>query len=173
MWVETKPNCQSPLQKLNVDNTWQKHKELYITFLKFCPILLYFFSLCQIFLLGLSEKTSFLLELGQVSFTYEFVDIFRNSKHFSNHDVNIKQCSSVTSTKFNGFCVSSILYSSFQSKFDFRNLSTLPISCFLNKLTFLSQNWYFFPRKLKHHWKSREQMKIFKESSSKYFGTFY
>ena len=82
VWVETQPSCQSPLQKLNVDNTWQKRKELYITFLKFCPIFLYLFSLCQIFLLGLSEERSFLLELGPVSFTLEFVDIFRNFKAF-------------------------------------------------------------------------------------------
>ena len=42
--------------------------------------------------------------------------------------------------------VSTILYPCFRSKFDFRELSALPISCFLNELTFLSQNQYFLDK---------------------------
>ena len=40
-------------------------------------------------------------------------------------------------------CVSTIFYLCCRSKFDFIKLSTLPISWFLNELTFLSQNGYF------------------------------
>ena len=43
-------------------------------------------------------------------------------------------------------CVSTILYPCFRSKFDFRELSALPISYFLNELTFLSQNQYFLDK---------------------------
>ena len=53
MGVETQSSDQSSFQKVNGDNNCQKHAKLDITFLKSCPILLYFFSLCQIFWLGL------------------------------------------------------------------------------------------------------------------------
>ena len=52
MWMETQPSAQSS-QKLNVDNSCQKHAKLDIKFLKFFPILLSFFTLCQILWLGL------------------------------------------------------------------------------------------------------------------------
>ena len=58
----------------------------------------------------------------------------------------MKRDSSITSYKFHVFCVRTILYHSFKSKFEFRKLSTWPICCFLNKLTFFSQNWYFFQK---------------------------
>ena len=54
MWFEMQLSAQSSLQKLNVVNSCQKHAELDITLLESCPIFLYFFSLCQLFLLGLS-----------------------------------------------------------------------------------------------------------------------
>ena len=41
MWVEMQPSAQPLLQKLNGDNSCQKHANLDITFLKPCPILLY------------------------------------------------------------------------------------------------------------------------------------
>ena len=66
-----------------------------------------------------------------------------SSNHFSNHDVNIKQVSCIKSYTFNDF-VCTIFYPWFTSKFDFRKLSLLSISCFSNKLTILSQNKYFF-----------------------------
>ena len=53
LWVEMQPIGQPSFQKLEIDNSCQKHAKLDITFLKSCPILLYFFSLCQIFWLGL------------------------------------------------------------------------------------------------------------------------
>ena len=53
MWVEMQPSDQPYFQQLNVDNSCQKHAKLDITFLNSCPILLYFFSLCQIFWLRL------------------------------------------------------------------------------------------------------------------------
>ena len=53
MWVEMQPSAKSFFQKLNVDNSCQKHTKLDVRFLKSCPILLYFFTLCQIFCPGL------------------------------------------------------------------------------------------------------------------------
>ena len=38
------------------------------------------------------------------------------------------------------------MYHSFRSKVDCRKLSILPISCFLNELTFLHQSWSFFQK---------------------------
>ena len=74
-----------------------------------------------------------------------------SSKVLSNRDVNIKQVSGIKSSKFNGFVLALVLalflvLTWFRSKCDFRKLSTLLISCFLNKLTFLSQNWCFFQK---------------------------
>ena len=59
MRVETQPSAQFSFQKLNVENTYQKHAKLDIAFLKSCSILLYFFSLCQKIWLALSEETNF------------------------------------------------------------------------------------------------------------------
>ena len=53
MWVQTQLNAQFSFQKLNVDDSCQKHAKLDILFLKSCPILLCLFTLCQIFCPGL------------------------------------------------------------------------------------------------------------------------
>ena len=53
MWVETQPSAQSSIQNLTLIIGIKKQAKLDITFLKSCPILLCFFSLCQIFWLGL------------------------------------------------------------------------------------------------------------------------
>ena len=58
MWLEAQPSAQSFFQKSNTDNSCQKHAKLDITFLKPCPILPYFFSLCHIFRLGLQKKVN-------------------------------------------------------------------------------------------------------------------
>ena len=56
MWVETQPSAQTSFQKLNIDNSCRRKAQLDITFLKSCPILLYFFTLCQIFCPGLQPN---------------------------------------------------------------------------------------------------------------------
>ena len=94
--------------------------------MKSCPILLYFFPFCH-----------YTSDLNLRIFSII-------SKHFSNHDVNIKEDKCVKSFKFNGF-FTSILYPWFKSKLDFRKLSTWTISYFLNELIFLSQNEHFLP----------------------------
>ena len=63
------PNDQSLFQKLNVNKSCQKTLKLDILFLKSCPILLYLFTLCQIFCLILNMLSncnySFCLEKRQ------------------------------------------------------------------------------------------------------------
>ena len=102
MWVETQPSTQPSLQKLNVGNSCQKHTKLDITFLKSCPILLYFFTLYQIVWIVRGNKI-FDRNLTQSPSHFNFWIFFVSSKHLSNHDVNIKQVSCVKSSKFNGF----------------------------------------------------------------------
>ena len=48
MWLETQPSGQAFFQKLNVDNSCQKMAKFDTTFLKSCPILLYFFTVSNI-----------------------------------------------------------------------------------------------------------------------------
>ena len=81
----------------------KKHAQLGITFLKSCPIILYFFSLYQIFCLGLSKETYFWSYLGRFSFVLVSWIFSVTSKHFPNLDVNIEQASSVKSSKSNAF----------------------------------------------------------------------
>ena len=81
----------------------KKHAKLYITFLKSCPILLYFFKLCQIFWQGLYEETNFGRNLAHSPSHLNFWVFSVTSKHLSSHDPNIKQASFVKSSKFNGF----------------------------------------------------------------------
>ena len=54
--MDPQPSAQSPFQKLNVDNNCQKHAKLDITFLRSCPILLYFLTFCQILCPGLQMR---------------------------------------------------------------------------------------------------------------------
>ena len=81
------------------------HARLDITFLKFYPILLYLFRLCQIFWLGMSEQTIIGRNLAQSPSHMDFRITFATSKHFSNHDENMKQVSSVKSSKLNSFVI--------------------------------------------------------------------
>ena len=53
------PNDQSLFQKLNVNKSCQKTLKLDILFLKSCPILLYLFTLCQIFCPGLNMLSNY------------------------------------------------------------------------------------------------------------------
>ena len=46
MWVEAQPSAKSPFHKLNGDNSCEKKNANVDIFLKSCPILLYFFTLC-------------------------------------------------------------------------------------------------------------------------------
>ena len=45
MWVKRQCSAQSSFKKLNVNDSYQKHAKLDITFLKSCPVLMYFFKL--------------------------------------------------------------------------------------------------------------------------------
>ena len=103
MWVETQPSVQASFQKLNVDNSCQKNTKLDITFSKSCLILLHFFTLWQIFCLGLSEQTILGRNLSQCPSYLNFWTFSVTSKHFSNHDKNIQQVSCVKNFIFNGF----------------------------------------------------------------------
>ena len=80
MWVDTKLSAQSSFHKLKVDNSFKNHAKLAITFFKSCPILLCFFSFCEIVCLGLSEEKNFWLELSPVPFSFELLDVFFNFK---------------------------------------------------------------------------------------------
>ena len=87
MWAETQASAQSSFYKLNVENSCRKRRKFRYYIFEACPTLLYFFSLHQLFWLGLSDETNFWVEFGPVSFTHELLDIFCNLK----------------SSKFNGF----------------------------------------------------------------------
>ena len=92
MWVQTQPNSQPSFQKLNVDNSCRKTCKIryYIFEAQFyCISLLcanYFVQDClskQIFCRNLTQSPSHL----------NFWKISVTSKHFSNHDQNIKHAS--------------------------------------------------------------------------------
>ena len=111
MWIETQASVQSFFQKLNVDNSCQKNKQIQILhfiqilyyiilfryFIKSCPILLYFFTLCLIFCLS---KQIFIRNLSQSPSRLNVWTLSVTSKHFSNHDKNIMQVSCVKSSRF-------------------------------------------------------------------------
>ena len=66
-------------------------------------------------------------------------DFSLTSKHFPNNDVNINQVSSVKSSPFNGFLLALFCIFGLRQNFTLENF-------FLNDLTFLSQNRYFFQK---------------------------
>ena len=99
MWVEMEPSAQSSFQKLNIDNSCQKHAKLDITFLKSCPILLFLYFVPSI-LARVVWGNKF---LAQSPPHLNFWMFSVSSEHFSNHDPNIKQVICVKSSKFNGF----------------------------------------------------------------------
>ena len=106
MWVERQPKVQSSFQKLNVDNSCQKTRKIrYYIFeiLSSFTVLCNFFTLCQIFCVGLSEEINFGRNLAQSPFHLNFWIFSVSSKHFSNDDVDLKQLSCVKSSKFYGF----------------------------------------------------------------------
>ena len=53
MRVETQHSAQSPFQKLNVDNSYQKARKIRFYIFEALSNFTVFFSLCQIFWLGL------------------------------------------------------------------------------------------------------------------------
>ena len=60
MWVGTQPRDQSTCERLDIQNSShenvKKHAKFNIILLKSCPILLYFFTLCQIVSCARSSK---------------------------------------------------------------------------------------------------------------------
>ena len=104
MWGETQPSAQSSFQKQNLDNSSQK----------ICKNRFYFFEVLSNFTVFLQFVRNILASIvwGNIFFGWNLAQfpshmnysIFSlTSKHFSNHDVNINQSSSVKSSKFNGF----------------------------------------------------------------------
>ena len=79
IWVEMEPSAQASFHKLNVDNSCEKkYSKLYITFLKPCPILLYSFTLWQIFSLGwwviyIITTTTAFIYFGTVRIKWMFI----------------------------------------------------------------------------------------------------
>ena len=73
---------------------------------------------------------------------------FVTSKHFFNHDVNMERATSVISAEVNGLVLALFFFFChwFRSKFDFRKIWTLLITCFLNDLTFFNQNLHSFQK---------------------------
>ena len=69
-----------------------------------------------------------------------FLIFYVISKHLSNRDINIKRVCSVKNSKFNGFVFALFCILGLGQD------STVPIRCFWNELTFLSQDWYFFQK---------------------------
>ena len=114
MWIETQASVQSFFQKLNVDNSCQKNTQIQILhfiqilyyiilfryFIKSCPILLYFFTLCLIFCLS---KQIFIRNLSQSPSRLNVWILSVTSKNFSNHDKNIMQVSCVKNSRFLSF----------------------------------------------------------------------
>ena len=57
MWVQTQPNAQSSLQKLNNDNSCQKTRKIRYFIFEGLPNFIVLFTLCQIFCPGLQIET--------------------------------------------------------------------------------------------------------------------
>ena len=104
MWVETQPSAQSSFQKLNVDNSCQKTRKIRYYIFEVLPnfiVSLYFVP--NILSRIVWANKFFSRNLAQSPSHLNFWKISVTSKHFSNHDKNIKQVSCVKSSKFNGF----------------------------------------------------------------------
>ena len=92
---QTQPSTQFSFHKLNIDNSCKKHAKLDIIFLK---------SLCgKYFVQDCLSKQIFGSNLARSPSHLNLLIISVTSKHFSDHDQNIKQVSCVKSSKFNGF----------------------------------------------------------------------
>ena len=67
----------------------KKHAKTYTKLFFFCPVLLDYSILFQIFCPGLSELVNFQPYLGAFSFQHQFLDIFYNSKAFLSISIKI------------------------------------------------------------------------------------
>ena len=149
----------------------KNHAKLDISLLRPCLLLLYFFSFCQIFCLGLSEETNFCRNLVQSSSYFNFWVFSATSKHFSNHDVNIQPVSSFKSSKLNVFVEGLFCILVLGQNLSLGNFHLCQLVVFWVKL----HSWAkigTLSSNLDHHWNSREQKKILRRSSPQYFGTF-
>ena len=143
--MEIYPSAQSSLQKLNFDNSSQKTLKIrYKTFAVRSNFTGYLY-LVQNILPQIVWANNFLVFtcpsllqtciLGHIM--YNFKLFLKSKKIYINKSVALK-------FQIQWFCVSTILYIWFRSKFDFRKLSHLMMGSFLKKLFFLSQNGQFF-----------------------------
>ena len=130
-----------------------------ITFLKSCAILLYLFSLSQIFWLGLSKETNFWALFYQALSNLSFWIISVTLKHFSNHDVNIKPVSSVKSSK-------QYFVSLFYVEVHLQKTFNFVDQYFSEQTNIFEPKLVLFYRKLNHHWNTREENEIFRQPSS-------
>ena len=103
MWVEAQSSAQYCFHKLNFDNSCQKIRKIkyyifevlsfYCIFLLCTKYFVQHYLKIQIFGCNLTESHLYL----------NFWTFSVTSKHFSNHDENIKHINCVKSSKFNGF----------------------------------------------------------------------
>ena len=104
MWVETQPSAQYSFQKSNVDTSCQKTRKTRC-YIFWSIVQFYCFSLlCAKYLVqDCLSKQIFGRNLVQSPSHLNLWIFSVTSKHFSNHDKNIKQVSCVKSSKFNSF----------------------------------------------------------------------
>ena len=100
--MKVQSSVQSSFQNLNVAIAAKKDGKLNITIFKSYQISRYF-SLSQRFGYDCLRKEFIGRDMIQSPSYLNFGIFFLNSKHFSNHDGNIKRVSSLKSTKFNSF----------------------------------------------------------------------
>ena len=104
MLVETQPSAQSFFQILKVENRVRTTHQIRYYILE---VLVHFYCICLVFAKYFDSDCLRKQILGrsfaQSPSQWKFSVFYVTSKRFSNHHVNIKQVSSVKSSKFNGF----------------------------------------------------------------------
>ena len=104
MWVETQLSGKSSFQKLNVDNSCQKTRKIrYYIFEVLSNLSAFLLIMPHILARKVWGKKIFARNLAQSPSHMNVSILSVTSKHFSNHDVNMKQVSSVKSSKLHGF----------------------------------------------------------------------
>ena len=102
--METQPSAQSSFQKLNVDNSCKRTRKIRYYIVKVLSNFTAFFEfVTNIFSRIVWGKKCLAITWPLLLHSWTFGIYSVTSKHFSNHEVNIKQVSSVKSSNFNGF----------------------------------------------------------------------
>ena len=102
--VEMQPSVQSSFQKLNVDNSCKRTRKIRYYIVKVLSNFTAFFEfVTNIFSRIVWGKKCLAITWPVLLHSWTFGIYSVTSKHFSNHEVNIKQVSSVKSSNFNGF----------------------------------------------------------------------